>query len=224
MPQQSLDTRFLIRETENVVRVRPINPVPHVLFEHSPQFRAVSLAPVRCQGRLLVRRRILEQRAPPQGVLPDHVREELHEHVGLSLVLLELEHHVAGRTFLKPGDGRGLRLEFETLDVELGPVNARPAAVVFGPRRRIARRRAGGLKSGGKIAQDRREVRKPGHGPHVATERPDNAPDALSADVAVNLAEAHAAVFLGLVEAVPGHHGERHESTGHQMGDVLAVH
>jgi hypothetical protein len=199
-------------------------PCPSCPFEHSPQFRAVSLAPVRGQGRLLVRRRILEQRAPPQGVIPNHVREELHEHVGWSLVLLELKHHVAERTFLEPGDGWGLRLEFKTLDVELGHVNARPAAVVFGPHLRIACRHAGGLESGGKIAQDRQEVRSPGCGPRITTEHPNNALNALSANVAVNLAKAHATIFLGLVKAAPGHHREWQESAGHQMGDVIVVH
>ncbi len=142
MPQQSLDARLLICKTKNVVCVRPINPVPHVPFEHGPQY----------QGQLLIRRRILEQQAPPQGVVPDHVREDPHEHVGLLLVLLELEHHVAGQTFLEPGNRRGLQLAFKTLDVKLGHVNARPAAVVFGPRCQIARRRTGGLELGGKIA------------------------------------------------------------------------
>ncbi len=97
-------------------------------------------------------------------------------------------------------------------------------AVVFGPGHRIARRRTRGLELGGDIAQDCQEVRGPGCGPRVAMERPDNAPDALSTNVAVNLVEAHAAVFLGLVKAVPGHHGEWQESAGHQMGDVLVVH
>jgi hypothetical protein len=45
--------------------------------------------------------------------------------------------------FLEPGDGRGLRLEFETLDVELGHVNACPAVVVFGNRAARSRRTAG---------------------------------------------------------------------------------
>jgi hypothetical protein len=223
MPQQLLNACLSIRETKNVVRVQPIDPVPHVPFEHGSQFYAISLAPVRRQGRLLVRRRILQQQAPPQGVIPDHVHEELHEHVGLVLVLLKLDHHVAGRTFLESGNGRGLQLEFETLDVELGHINAWPAAVVFGPRRRIARHCAGGLESGGEIMQGRREVCSPGRGPCVATECPDDALDALSANVAIDLAKAHTAVFLGLVKAVPGHHGEREESMGRQMGDALAV-
>jgi hypothetical protein len=77
---------------------------------------------------------------------------------------------------------------------------------------------------GGKIVQDHREVRGPGRGPCVATEHPNDAPDALSANVAVNLAKAHAAIFLGINEAVPGHHGKRRKTPGRQMGDVLAVH
>jgi hypothetical protein len=108
MPQQLLNACLSISKTKNVVRVQPINPVPHVPFEQGPQFRAISLAPERHQGRLLVRRWILEQQAPPQGVIPDHVHEELHENIGLLLVLLELKHHVAKWTFLEPGNGQGL--------------------------------------------------------------------------------------------------------------------